>query len=446
MVADYLDRRGKHLFDHTETMSTTAGALHHHHTPGTARAALSYPRFRALFIATTCSNVGTWMQNFILPAYIDDRTGSATLVGLLVFTQLGPLLLLSLPAGVLADRVDRTRFVVAMQIVMLSGSVGLAGLVHWHAPLWTLFAVQFAIGTANALNAPAFSASMPMLVDRRDLPGAVSLNSAMINGSRILGPALAALLSVFGFGTAELFLVNAATYVLLIVPLLRNPLPSVRTNHPEQGWRRLTTGINIARRRAVLSRVLLSMTLFSLVSLPFVGLFPSVARLNFGLDPTGAEYKLLYVVWGSGALFGALAVGSWLANVDKRRLVPWGFSAFAACLTAFALVRSPAPAYPIGFALGFVYFMTATCMITVIQQNLTDAERGSVMPLWFMSFGGTVPVGNLIAGPIVDQVGARWVLLAGAAFALFLAWWTDLGRLGRDAFLSEDLGGAPLGT
>ena len=278
---------------------------------------------------------------------------------------------------------------------------------------------------------------MPMLVDRRDLPGAVSLNSAMINGSRILGPALAALLATFGFGTAQLFLVNAATYLIIIVPVLRYGLPMVQGNHPEQGWRRLMSGVNIARRRGVISRVLVATTLFSLVSLPFVGLFPSVARLNFGLDPTGAQYKFLYVIWGAGALFGALAVGSWLSSVDKRRLVTWGFTTFAIALAAFALASSIAAAYPIGFVLGFVYFMTATSMITVIQQNVTDAERAAVMPLWFMSFGGTVPVGNLIAGPIVDQIGARWVMLAGAAFAIFLAWWTDLGRLGADACLRD---------
>ncbi len=424
-------------------MSTTTSELHHSHTPGTARAALSYPRFRILFFATALSNVGTWMQNFTLPAYLDDRTGSATLVGLLVFTQLGPLLILSLPAGVLADRLDRTRFVVAMQVVMLAGSVALAVFVANDAPLWTMFATQLLIGVANALNAPAFSASVPMLVDRRDLSGAVSLNSAMINGSRILGPALAAGLSALGMSISSLFLVNAATYLIIIVPLLRWPLPMVVTNHPEHGWRRLMTGINIARHRGVLTRVLLSMTLFSMVSLPFVGLFPSVARLNFGIDPTGSTYKLLYVVWGAGAFFGALAVGSWLSSVDKRRVIPWGFASFGVSLAAFALVRSPGPAFPIGFVLGFVYFMTATALITALQQNLTDAERGAVMPLWFMSFGGTVPIGNLIAGPIVDQVGARPVLLVGGVFALFLAWWTDLGRLPGEAFLPESEGGVP---
>jgi MFS family permease len=417
-----------------QTASTTPT---HAYRPGTVRAAWSYRRFRILFIATALSSIGTWMQNFVLPAYIDDRTGSAGLVGLMVFTQLGPLLLLSLPAGVLADRFDRTRFVIAMQTVMLLGSLAIAVLVATDAPLWTLFAAQLAVGIGNALNAPAFSASMPMLVDRQDLPGAVSLNSAMMNGSRICGPALAALLATQGVGTATLFFVNAATYLFLIVPVAVLGLPSMRAEHPERGWRRLMTGVNIARRRPALSRVLWSMTLFSLVSLPFIGLFPSVARLNFGLQATGPVYKWLYVVWGLGAFVGALSVGSWLAPFDKRRLIPVGFVGFGIALAAFALVRSAGPAFPIGFVLGFVYFMTATCMITVLTENLRDAERSAVMPLWFMSFGGTVPVGNLIAGPAIDRLGARPVLLVGAGFAIFLAWWTDLTRLGNDAFLAD---------
>jgi predicted MFS family arabinose efflux permease len=150
----------------------------------------------------------------------------------------------------------------------------------------------------------------------------------------------------------------------------------------------------------------------------------------------------LYVVWGTGAFFGALAVGSWLSHIDKRRLIPIGFVGFGVSLAAFALVRSPAPAFPIGFVLGFVYFMTATGMITVLQENLTDTDRGAVMPLWFMSFGGTIPIGNLVAGPAMDHFGAWPVMLVGAAFALFLAWWTDLGRLGADAFLPEHEGGS----
>ena len=213
-------------------MSAPADALPHTHRPGTARAALAYRDFRLIWLGLFASNVGTWMQNFTLPAYVEQRTGSASLVGLLVFTQLGPLLLLSIPAGVLADRYPRRPYLVVMQAMQLVFSVVLAALVAGDAALWTLFATSLVIGIANALNAPAFQASIPLLVQRPDLPGAVSLNSVMINASRVLGPALAAVLALAGVSTSQLFLVNAGTYLFLIAALFAVHVPDVRGTHP----------------------------------------------------------------------------------------------------------------------------------------------------------------------------------------------------------------------
>jgi predicted MFS family arabinose efflux permease len=283
-----------------------------------------------------------------------------------------------------------------------------------------------------------------MLVDRRDLSGAISLNSAMINGTRIAGPALAAFLAAIGFSLSQLFIVNAVTYLFLIVPLafaVRLPMPT--GSLPDRGWRKLGSGFRIVRRRGVLLRTLSTMFLFSLLCLPYVGLFPSVARLNFDLDPEGGAYKMLYIVWGLGAFFGALAVGTWLARRDTRRLIPLGMLLFAAALGTFALLDDWILALPVAGALGFVYFMTATALASVMQRNLADEERGAAMPLWFMAFGGTVPVGNLVFGPLMDAVGARWVLAIGAVSALGLAWWSDLKRLDENDFLPVDDGGEP---
>ncbi len=410
----------------------------HSHTPGTARAALSYPEFRLVWLGLFASNIGTWMQNFTLPAYIDDRTHSAGLVGLLVFTQLGPLLLLSIPAGVLADRYPRRGYLVVMQAVQMVFTVVLAGLVAADAPLWTLFVTQLLIGVGFALNAPAFQASIPLLVHRQDLAGAVGLNSVMINASRVLGPSLAALLAMFGVTTSQVFLINAGTYLFLIAALMAVTIPDVRGQHTEQGWRRLLTGINIARHRRVLSRSLATMCVFSLFSLVYIGLFPSVARLNFGINATGSAYKWLYTIWGLGACLGALSVATFLHTFDKRRLVVIGLVGFAASLTTFALLRAVGPAIPVSFILGFFYFMLCTALITIVQENMHDYERASVMPLWFMAFGGTVPIGNLLFGPLIDAIGARPVLIGGAAVALLLARYCDLRRLPASDFLPPD--------
>jgi predicted MFS family arabinose efflux permease len=185
------------------------------------------------------------------------------------------------------------------------------------------------------------------------------------------------------------------------------------------------------------------MFLFSLFSLVYIGLFPSVARLNFDIAPASATYRWLYAVWGAGAFLGALSVGTFLASIDRKLLIVRGFTGFAIALAVFSQIRGPEFAFPVGFILGFFYFMTATAITTTFQLNMKNTERATVMPLWFMVFGGTVPIGNLLFGVVIEWIGARAVLGFGAVFALFLAWWVDLRRLPESAFLAEADGGEP---
>ena len=415
-----------------------ANPLPHDFRPGTARAAFAYRDYRLVWTGMLLSNVGTWMQNLALPAYIDHRTGSAKIVSLLVFAQLGPLLLLAIPGGLVAARFRLQPFLLAMQWVQLVFSLALAAVVSVDGPIWALFLTQTSIGVANALNAPAFQASVPMLVDRRDLAGAISLNSTQLNLSRVVGPAIAALLALRGVTTAQIFIINAVTYLFMIIALLFVRIPDIESKPVGTGWRRSLTGVNIAASRPVISRLLISMATFSLFSLVYVALFASIARLNLGISPIGSDYRWLYAVWGLGALAGALATGTFLAHRHRPNVIRVGFIGFAVSLAVFASVRSVGPAFPVAFVLGLFYFMTANAMVTVFQQNLRDNERVLVMPLWFMSFGGTITVGGLLAGPIIDATGARWVMAFGAAYALFLAWWCDLDRLPRSAFLATD--------
>ncbi|MCU1359456.1 MAG: putative major facilitator superfamily transporter, partial [Ilumatobacteraceae bacterium] len=398
----------------------------HGFTPGSARAALAYPDFRRMWIGSLSSNIGTWMQNVVLPAYVYERTGKASVVGLLVFAQLGPLLLLSIPAGVIADRFDRRRWLIAMQLVQMVFSIALAPLVAADAPLWSLFVVALGVGVGNALNAPAWSAMLPTLVSKADLPGSISLNSTAINGSRVIGPIIVASLSPFGVTSAQFFLINAATYLFVVVALVTVHIPPPAHVQHQPGWRQFTAGLRLVRDKPVASRLLISLATFSFLSLPYVGLFPAVAKLNFGIDEKSAGYKWLYATWGLGACLGGLAVGTIFVGWDKRRLIRSGFAAFAACLTVFALAREPIGGFISGFVLGFAYFTTTTSMLTIMQSRLADHERGRVMSLWFMAFGGTVPLGNLVFGPVIDAVGARVVLVGGAVWALLLAWWCNI--------------------
>ena len=387
-----------------------------------------------MWAASFSSNIGSWMQNVVLPVYVLDRTGSTTLVGLVAFAQLGPLLFLSIPAGVIADRFDRRKWLIAMQLVQLSFSALLAPLVAADAPLWSIFAVAFGVGAGNALNSPAWSAMLPTLVTLKDLPGAVSLNSAMINGSRVVGPILVVLLRSGGASIAEIFIINAVTYLFVVFALVRTKVPvHDRPASHVTGWRQLSSGLEIARGNKVIRRLLLTLFTFSLISLVFIGFFPAVARESFGVERGSTKYEWLYATWGFGACMGGLAIGTVFVRWDKRRLIRVGFLAFAVTLTGFALARTMWQALLTGALLGFAYFGTTTSMATVLQTRLAHNERGRVMALWFMAFGGTVPLGNLAFASLFDAIGARWLLLIGAAWALLLAKWCNVAQLDRSA-------------
>jgi MFS family permease len=395
-------------------------------------AAFAVRDFRLVWSGSFVSNVGTWMQNVVLPVYAYARTGRASVVALLVLAQLGPIVLLAVPGGVIADRTERRRYLICMQVAQLTCALALAAGASLDAPIAWLFLAQLGIGVANALNIAAWSSTITSLVPPEALAGAVSLNSFVINGSRVIGPILVALLSVVGVTTAQFFVINALSYVVIIAALVAVHLPSTPRDETP-GWGRFAVAFRVARERPVVGRLVVSLASFSLLSLPYVGLFPAVAELNYGIDADGSTYRWLYTVWGLGACIGGLSVGTVLARRDARLLIRVGFAGFAASMLAFAAARTAGPAFVAAFVLGAWYFLTTTAMQTVFVGRLELALRARVMALWFMAFGGTVPLGNVIFGPLVDRWGARWLLVMGGLWAAVLAWWCDVARLDRAA-------------
>jgi MFS family permease len=403
---------------------------------GTARSALAHREFRLMWLGSFASNIGTWMQTVVLGAYAYELTGSSGFVGALAFAQLGPLLLLSILGGAIADAIDRRKLLVILQAEQLVFSLLLAALVAGSAEpsRIAIFGCVLAIGVGNALNAPAWGAVLPSLVGERDLGAAISLNSTMINGSRVIGPAVAGVLYPV-LGAAWIFTVNAVTYLFVILALLVVRFPAV-PRAAEQGWQRLMGGFQVARENPVVGRILIVLALFSLLCLPFVTLFPALAERDLGLASDTLGYGLLYAVFGLGACAGALSIGTVLAAADKMRLARIGLVGFAVAIGAFGLLRVPAPAYPVVFVLGAVYFGTTTAMLTVLQTVLTDEVRGRVMALWFMAFGGMVAVAGLLFGPVLDATSGTVVLGVGAVAAALLGWWCDLRRVALGAGLA----------
>jgi MFS family permease len=399
---------------------------------GTAQAALRHRDFRIVYLGTFASNVGTWMQNVILGAYALKLTGSPGYVGLVYFCQLGPLLFLSTLGGLLADVTDRRRLLVVVQAVQMVLSFVLAAVaIDDHPPEAAIAGLVLAIGIANALGAPGLSAILPTLVPREDLNGAVALQSVQMNLSRVIGPAIGGLLYA-SFDAAPVFALNALTYLFAIVGLVWARYPRrAGAIVEESGIRRLLSGVRLARRDALLSQLLGTLFSFSLFSLAFVGLMPVIAEENLGIDPKSGAYGVLYACFGLGAALGAITVGTLLAHRSKVRLLRPGFVAFAIVLAVFAMIRHAGPAYPVSVVLGYAYFIVITSLSTVLQQHLDDSVRGRIMALWIMGFGGTVPLGVLIAGGVEQLTSITAIVLAGSVWAIVLAVWSDPRLLRR---------------
>ncbi len=386
---------------------------------GGARAALAYPVFRRVYGAALVSNIGSWMQTVVLAAFVFNITGSSTDVGLMTLAQLGPLFVLSPVGGMAADRFDRRRVLVVVTVEQAAVAVVIAVLCgSGHPRIGALFFAVLAGGIGQAFYAPTFSALIPTLVERKDLAGAVSLNSANMNLSRVIGPAIGGVLYA-KVGASWAFVVNAASYLALIAVLVTVRLPKV-AGGSQPGWKRILDGFAIARRDRVVGRCLTTMMLFSFFCLPIAVLMPVLAHDDLGIGADTVAYGLLYAAFGAGAVVGALAIGTFLKAQRLEGVVRLGLAGYALTLAVFGLLRVAGPAYPVAFLLGLFYFATVTSLATVIQRRLDDAVRGRVMALWVMAFGGTVPLGAIVAGPLSERFGIEAVVLAGAAVSALL--------------------------
>jgi predicted MFS family arabinose efflux permease len=285
------------------------------------------------------------------------------------------------------------------------------------------------VGCGSAMFGPTYSAVLPGLVGKEDLAGAISLNSAQMNASRVIGPVIGGVLYSL-IGPAWVFTANAVTYLFVVAALLMVTLPAVpqlSEAQPASRWRQLTAGITVAREDQVVGRCLVTVFVFSLLALAFIGQMPVVAAHSLGIDLSKSpDYGILYACFGTGALAGAISIGTVFVRTSKPLLVRVCLVGYSLALCAFALERSPGPAYGTVAVTGAFYFAFITALNTTLQARLSESVRGRVMALWMMGFGGTVGIGNLLIGPVVEAVGITAVLLFGAAVALALAWYADV--------------------
>ncbi len=386
---------------------------------GTARDALAVPEFRRLYIGSALSNTGRWLQTAALGILGWKISESSAYLGAIIFAQLGPLGMLSLIGGSLADTADRRLLLLVTQawqmvwtfvlaLLLLDGDIGRG----------TLLLIVFVIGLGQGLYAPALTSVIPAIAGERNLSAAIALNSMQVNGTRVVGPAIGGfLVSYWGF--AEVFAINAASYVFVITAIYLTVIPP-GTATSRTFRERVFGGFTIAWRAPQVGRPLLLMFLFAFLCLPFIGQLPAIAEVNLGIDSESTTYGWFYGCFGLGGLSGAFLVGTVFLRTPASKVVPIGLLGFAVSLAWLAMLSDINAAYVAIFCVGTFYFAMPTSLATAWQEHVTSEVRGRVSALWVLSFGGTVPIANIIAGQVVELTNLRVVLLFGALCALAL--------------------------
>jgi MFS family permease len=373
-----------------------------------ALAAFLYRDFRVLWFGAFASTVGTWMQKVAQSWVVLDLTNSSFYLGLDDFLGQLPILLFTLIGGVIADRHDRRRLLVGSQFVQMATAFALAALVYQgHVQIGHILALSFTTGLAQAFGGPAYQAMIPSLVDKKDLPNAIALNSIQFNLARVIGPLLAGL-AMAAMGPAFCFSLNGLSFLVVILALMSLSVTHIPPADRKPIVHELKSGLVYARSEPaiVALTVLASMTTF--LGLPLLTLLPIFAREIFQGDI--GRYSHMMAFSGIGAVTGALVV-AWLGRFRHMGLTLLLVQmAFGALITGFALSRvfwlSNLFLFFAGAALLMVFSMTAS----LVQLIVPDHLRGRVMSIYMVAFRGGMPLGSLASGYLASRASAPAVL------------------------------------
>ncbi|MFC5720758.1 MFS transporter [Streptomyces gamaensis] len=381
-------------------------------------AALRVPNFRLFFAGQSVSLVGTWMQIIGQSWLVLELSGSGTVLGAVTALQFLPMLLGGPYGGLLADRSDKRRLLLATQstLAVLALLLGLLTVTH-AVRLWMVVVFAVALGVVNAVDSPTRQTFVPEIVGPGMLRNAVSLNSVMVNAARTLGPALAGVL-IAGAGVGVCFLANAASFVavLLALCLMRTEqlMPTVAV---VRGRGQLAEGLRYVRGTAGLWVPLTMMALVGTLAFEFQVVLPLLARVT--LHGGARTYGFLTSAMGLGAVAGGLTVAArGRVGVVPAAVAAAGFG--AALVVAAAVTWLPGELAALACAGFSSTAFLATCN-TTLQLISAPAFRGRVMALWSVTFLGSTPVGGPVVGAVAQHLGPRAGLALGAAACLAAA-------------------------
>jgi len=379
--------------------------------------ALSHRNFRLFLVGQGISLIGTWMQSVALGWLVLEITNSPFAVGLTQALRSLGVLLFTLYAGVVVDRVDKRRLIVWTQGLQMLEALALAALV-WtgRVTTWQVMVLAVFFGIVNAFDIPARQAFIAELVGKGELMTAIALNSSMFNAARIVGPAVAGvLIGVAGVGVC--FFVNGVSYVAVIAGLLAMRLPPFATRPmPTTAWEGVRQAVAFIRGDTRVWVLVMLVAVFSVLGFPFIVLMPVVARDVLHTDARG--YGLLMAAVGIGAMLGALGLAVRGPRVRKGAALLGGGAAFGVLVALFAAARSVGVALALLALAGCAMIVTTALANTMLQTLVPDELRGRVMAFYAFVFVGMAPLGAFQAGLVAEHKGAPFAIALGGAGCL----------------------------
>jgi MFS family permease len=386
-------------------------------TAGTL-APFSSTAFAVMWAATLVASTGTWMHDVGAGWLMTELTGDPRRVALVqTFTML-PGLLFVLPAGALADILDRRRLLIIVRSVMavVAAALGVV-VVTGHITPWGLLAFTFALGAGNALSAPVWQSIVPQLVPRPVLAEAIALNSMAVNISRAIGPVVAGVLIVT-VSSAAPFLVNAVAFTAMVAAVAWwRPPPRPASQLPNDDLvSAMRAGLRYARASAPVKATLGRVLAFVVFASAYWALLPLIARDL--LDGGARLYGLLVGGVGAGAVMGAFTLPVLRARLGADRLVAAATVGTSVALAGFAIAPNSLVAMAASLTAGLCWISSLSSMNVSMQTALPEWVRGRGLSIYHMSFFGSMAVGSFLWGQVAHWLGIPTALFIAAAGAL----------------------------
>jgi MFS family permease len=363
------------------------------------------------------------MQNMAQGWLVYRLSQSSFMLGLVSFAGQFPAVVLGLFAGVVADRYSRYRICQCTQMLFMAQALALGGLtLTGVVTVWHVFALALMAGVLQTFEMPARQSFLQDIVGREDLSSAIALNSALVNGARILGPALAGFI-VAHFGEGVCFTINGVCYLAIIGGFLAMRLPAETPSHASTVSTAafIKEGVSYAVHTPAIRLLLILIGVLSLLSTPYTVLMPVFAKdiLHGGPDAMG----MLMGAAGAGAVVGVLFLARQRDANDMGRFITFALLRFAVGLILFSFSRSFWFSLALLPLIGSGFMVPMSAANTLLQTLTPDALRGRVMSLFLMMFMGTPPLGSLLAGSLASHIGAPLtVAITGVGCVLAAMW------------------------